>query len=253
MATADTIINSAFRIAGVDLAPGRNFATSTSQKIEALEVFNNFLGTFRLPSMNWFEVQSNVHTLIPGHNPHTIGTGGDFNQPRPVQILGASLRYLQSTPDIDLDLIQLTWAQYKQISIKAIESQLPQYFYYDAAFSSATDPKGNVYLWMVPSQANEIVIYTPEILTEPATLATVMLLPPGYQRMLNYNLAVEFAALYRKRFNDPRADAVMYQQAKESLYWVKVNNAIPLDMQSDAATWGPEAMWDFRTGLYRFQ
>lgn len=250
--TPTAIIDAALRIAGVDLAPGRNFSDTTSNKIEGLRVLASLMGTYRLQSGQWWEITTNVHTLTPNLNPHTIGTGGDFNQARPTQIVVAYLRYVPSTPDVDIKLTILTVQQYASVAAKAITSQIPQYLFYDDHYSSNTDPKGNVYLWPVPSQANQIVLYTPQIMTNPATLTTDLLLPPGYQRMLEYNMAVEFAALYRKRFNDPRADAVMFQMAKESLYWVKVNNAKPLDFQSDLAAQTPYGgIWDWNLGDWR--
>lgn len=253
MATASHIIQRAMRIAGVNLVAGRSFADSTSQMTEALDVLNALLGTLRLQSLTWYSTDIVVKTLTPGLNPHTVGVGGDLDTPRPVQIIEMYLRYLPSSPDVDLKLIQLTMQQYAEISAKPIESQIPQYAFYNPTYDSHTDPKGALYLWMVPNQANDIVLYVPVVLTEPATLSTQLLLPPGYPRMLEYNLAVEFAALYRKRFNDARADAAMVQAAKESLYWVKVNNAKPLDIQSDPSTWGAPGFWLWQTGNYRWQ
>lgn len=255
MPTASAIIDRAMRIARVNAAPGRSFQNPTSQKVEALTVLNDLLGTYRLMSMVWYEITTNVHTLVVGLNPHPIGSGAALDQPRPVQILQAYLRYLPSSPDTDTRLIQLTVQQYASIAAKDIESQIPQYFYYDCAMrttGSLTADRGNVYLWPIPSQANEIVIYTPVILTEPASLTTDMILPPGYGRMLSYNLAVELIPLYPKRINDPRADAAMVQNARESLYWVKVNNARPLDIQSDLAAVIPNrgGIWNYITGDY---
>lgn len=251
--TADQLIDQAYRICGANLAAGRRFGDTTSQKVEALAVLNNLMGTYRIMAGTWYEIQTNVHTLTPLLNPHSIGTGGNFNQDRPVKIIEAYLRYTPAAQPVDLKMIQLTVEQYAEISIKTVNSQLPQWFYYDAAYSSNTNPLGNVYLWMIPNAAYQIVLYTPKILTEPAALSTDLLLPPGYPRMLAYNLAVEMVPLFRKRYNDPRADQAMYRGAQESLYWVKVNNARPLDMQSDLATLNyTGGVWDFRTGDYRF-
>ncbi len=247
---ASQIIQNAYRRAGILLAAGRT--ESTSQSNEGLYVLNSLLETLRLQSMTWYEVVTSVTALTPGLNPHTVGIGGDIPIERPVKILQAYLRYTASTPYTDTIIRELTYEQYAQIPAKDIQSQIPLYYWYNPRFDSVTDPKGQLYLYMVPSQAYPIVLYCPVILTQPASLSTTLLLPPGYQRMLEYNLAKEFIPLFRKRLNTPAADALVMNQATESLYWCKVNNAIPMDVQSDWPALGNQGIFDWRTGYFRW-
>lgn len=249
--TASELIGVSLRIAGVVIEAGRG--GSTSQKNEGLITLNSMLGTWRLQNLFAYKIDTNVHTLTPNLNPHTIGTGGNLNQVRPVRIEAMWLRYLgnPSQPVDSNQLIQLTAQQYGGIAVKTVPSPIPQQFYYDYGDDAATNPKGKVYFWPIPSAANQVVIHSVNRIEDLATLATVLIFPDGYQRAMEYNLAVEFAGRFQKR--DTRGDAVMVSQATESMYYLKAQNASsrPLDMKSDPAATYAQGLWDWRSSDWR--
>jgi hypothetical protein len=67
----------------------------------------------------------------------------------------------------------------------------PEYVYIDMAY-----PLSAIKPWPVPQSAITLHLMTWTALQSFATLDTALALPPGYQRAIEYNLAMELAGLF---------------------------------------------------------
>jgi hypothetical protein len=78
--------------------------------------------------------------------------------------------------------------QYDGIAVKTVTSTYPQ-----VIFVNMTYPDVTMTVYPQPTRDLEWHFISVEELTQPATLVTNILFPPGYLRAFVYNLAMEFA------------------------------------------------------------
>ena len=164
----------------------------------------------------WHEVD--VAKVSTGAQSYTVGSGGDFNVPRPDRLEAAFFRQVvPSQPnviDYPLELIEAR-ETYNDIALKGLIS-FPSYAFYDAAF-----PVGVLYPWPVP-QANiyEIHISLKEQLGAFTSLVQNVNLPPEYYAAILYNLTIRLSIAYQLPI-DPGAASL----AKEALEVIRGANA----------------------------
>jgi hypothetical protein len=129
--------------------------------------------------------------LTNGVQTYSLGAGGAFNVARPEWIDSGAFTRSTDVPTVEYhDQDPLTDAQWNAIRIKSLPDALVQVFRYVPSF-----PLGSIQVWPVPNVGTlSILLRYPTPLTVPATLVTVLSLPPGYKRALRTNLSVELAA-----------------------------------------------------------
>jgi len=158
-----------------------------------------------------------VSKVSTGAQSYTVGTGGDFNTPRPDKIEGAYFRQLTGYPnqvDFPLELIEAR-EDYSRISLKTLAS-FGQYVFYDSAY-----PLGSLYVWPIPSASiYEIHILVKEPLVAFADLDTAVAFPPEYEEPLYWNLAMRLRPAYQMP-----ADPQVLMAAKASLNTIRVANS----------------------------
>lgn len=134
--------------------------------------------------------------LVGGQQAYKIGNvtkNEDFLITRPSRIERVSIVYSasQSTPD-EIPMDMYDDVQWQGIANKSSSSLLPQGCYVDA--STAVFPDMVASFWPVPTQANPVILYVWQLLQQFSDLTTPFLFPPGYAKMLRFNLAVDLAA-----------------------------------------------------------
>ncbi len=98
----------------------------------------------------------------------------------------------------DYPITILAPAQYRAIVDKSQPtSPLPMFMFYDTTY-----PLGTLYFWPVPTAGTVLYLYSQQQLAQFPTLTTPLVMPPGYQRALEYSLAEELAPAYG--FEPPR-------------------------------------------------
>lgn len=182
MPTALDIITRAMKICG---ALGQNETPTTSEADDGLTTLNDMIDSWNTDRTYIYTVTQSTIPAVSGQAAYTIGTGGDFNITRPVKIDNVFTRI----NSVDFPCQEINDQDYESIAFKA-NAGVPEYFYYDAGF-----PLGTLYLYTVPTQG-DIYISTLEQLTQFTNLATNLTFPPGYNRALIYNLAMELAPEY---------------------------------------------------------
>lgn len=218
--TGRDLVTASLRLLGV-VAPGESMAAS--EATEGLASLNRLISSWSNESlMIYARVRETPFTLTPGTATVTMGAAGNLTN-RPQAIESATIQ--DAATGIETPVNLLTQAEYAAIVLKTQTSTYPTDLYDDGGY-----PLRTLTLYPVPSAAHKLVVYTARILTAVATLDTDISLPPGYERALTFNLAVEMSPEYGK----PVPDVVM-MTATESKALIKRMNHKPGMLLGDPA------------------
>ena len=234
--TGREAVTASLRLIGA-IAPGESVAAS--EATDGLDAMNRMLGGWSTEGLLINAETKNELTLVPGTASYTMGTGGTFNTSRPQQILQAILRKASGGSNIDHPVRILTLSEWAEITQKGQSGQIPRSLYADGGY-----PLNTITLYPVPSEANTLIVYSLKPLSEISTLDTSISMPPGTDRAIIYNLAVELAPEYGRAV--PDAVAMIAQDSKEGL---KRMNQRPAYLTMDDAILGVgKTTYDIYTG-----
>lgn len=180
MATAIEIITRSLRLAK---AIGTGEALTGPEATDGLVVLNTLLQAWSLERLLVYQVLRTTHVLTAGDGNYTVGSGGNINIARPIHLEDTSYLTLNG---IDYPLVLINEAGYQGLAYK-IQQGVPEWLWYDPKF-----PLAEINLYPVPNQGYTLNLASWTPLQTFATLTDSLSLPPGYQRMIEYNLAVEF-------------------------------------------------------------
>lgn len=185
MATAQTLINSALRKLG---ALGVGETPNATESAECLTALNQLLGSLNTePGLIWAE-QAITKAITASTSSMTIGTAGTWAVARPIRIISAqwvdsSGTVYDITPNVPLD-------EFLRLS-KVATTGTPTILNYEAAVAS-----GTLQWYPTPSESGtmKLVIWVP--LPSEVALTDTLILPPGYERMIAYELAEDLSLDY---------------------------------------------------------
>jgi len=183
--TAGDQINGALRLIG-QLAEGETPSAATSQ--DALTAMNQMLDSWSSERLSVFSTQDQTFTWTQGLRSQTLGPTGDFVGNRPV-LLDDATYFRDPSNNISFGIKIINQQQYDGIAVKTVTSTYPQVLWINMDM-----PNVSMYIYPVPTKALEWHFISVTELTEPATLATTLVVPPGYLRAFRFNLASEIAA-----------------------------------------------------------
>ena len=183
--TAGDQINGALRLIG-QLAEGEVPSAETSA--DALTAMNQMLDSWSAERLSVFSTQDQVFTWTQGYKSRTLGPTGDFVGNRPV-LLDDATYFIDPSNNISFGIKIINQQQYDGIAVKTVTSTYPQVLWINMDM-----PNVSMYIYPVPTKALEWHFISVTELTEPATLATTLVVPPGYLRAFRFNLAAEIAA-----------------------------------------------------------
>ena len=181
MATAQTIIDRSLRLLG---QIGAGESPTASETADVLIALNALLGTLRNDRLTCYAKQTESLSLVSTQSSYTIGASGDLNTTRPVSIDEA---YIVSG-NISYSVEMLNEEQYAAIPDKASTAEWP-----DKALYRPSMATGTLLVHPVPSASGTMKLVTPVVLAEFASAVTSVSLPPGWEDMLAFNLAVAIA------------------------------------------------------------
>jgi hypothetical protein len=215
--TAGSIMNLALFIAGVY---GAGQTPSAFDANTALTLCNFMLDGWNAGGWMMYQTIESIYQST-GATSYTIGTGGNFNTPRPNQLENGCFarQTVVGSPLYNIDYpleVMNAREDYAAISIKNLGS-FPLYVFFDGNYNASQ--LGNVYVWPIPSTLYEIHLLVRSQLTQFTSLAQKVNFPPGYREALLYNVADRLRTAYRKG-PDPKLEAL----AKSSLNTVIVSN-----------------------------
>lgn len=182
MATALDFIKQTMRKAGI-LAETET--PTASQASDALTTLNDMLDSWANDGLLVPYRTLESFTLTGGTQNYTIGTGGAFNTIRPIQIISAYVRDGGS----DYNLTRVDDSDFASITSKDTQS-IPEYMTFTNAYPLAT-----ISIYPIPASAYSIYLLSEKIIGNYA-LSTTIDLPPGWNRAVKNNLAVELCNEY---------------------------------------------------------
>ena len=182
MTTALDIITKAMQKCGILTKTESPDADETA---DALDCLNALLSSWSNESMLIYTRALENFPLVAGTISYSIGSGQTFNTTRPTQILSAYVR--QGSVDYPVEVINDE--NYAKITFKTMQG-IPTYLNLDNGF-----PAGTIKLYPSPLAGLTLFILSEKVLSSFALSDTVSL-PPGWERALVYNLAVEISPEY---------------------------------------------------------
>lgn len=208
MPTARDVIKRSYRLLAVKAA---GESLTGDEGIEALEVLNSILDYFNTQRLMIPAMTKVTHTLVPSTGTYTIGSGATINTTRPQKVESA---YITDSNSYDHVMTLVDNKYYSEWYDKTEESDYPDYLYYEPSITT-----GTIYLLPVPSAAHTLNLQVWSQLTSIANLSTTFSFPPGYQAMVEFNLAEWLAPEF-----GVKPPALVSQKARETLKWVKTIN-----------------------------
>lgn len=215
MATARDLIKNSLRLIGA-LSTGET--PGADEAADGLIALNNLIDSWSNEKLIIHQFVREEFTLTPGTQSYTVGATGAFVTARPLKVESASLEIQGANPyEVPMEVID--YDQWSRISDKSLQSSIPTKLYVEGSF-----PNSTIYLWPVPASANKVVLYSRKPIASFALVDDQILLPPGYQRALIYNLAIEMAPEYGK---EPMSSVVMIaREAKENIKRTNIQSYI---------------------------
>jgi len=197
MATGLSIIKRAMQKVGILV---KSELPSADETADALESLNDLLASFSNEASMIIGRVTESFTLSSGTASYTIGAGQTLNTTRPMNIVQANVKQ----GEISYNVAIVDDETYQRIQYKTSQG-IPYLVNYTNGF-----PTGSLNFYPVPSSAYTLVLTSEKELSA-LTLSGTVSLPPGWTRMLIYNLAVELASEYGQP-----ADALIMKIAADS-------------------------------------
>ena len=185
MATPSSIILRGLQMIGEKPIGG---TLTSSEQTTYLAVLNAMLESWSIDSLMCYQELQESFALTTGDGTYTIGSGGDFNTTRPVKII---LAFVRDSSNYDVPVEIINDSAWNNIRVKSTGNTYPSYLNYDQAYVAGL---GTINLYPLPSASLTLFISTLKQLLAFATISETVSLPPGYQRALESNLAIELAA-----------------------------------------------------------
>ena|SRR5215469_4645756 len=181
------LITSSARLAGI-LASGEQLQGNEPQ--DCLVILQQMMDEWQADQLKIFTENINTFPFILGQQLYTLGTGGNFNMPRPAHIDRMGVQILSNPiQPSEVPITQLDKDGWANVRVKNITGSYSLFCYNDYAF-----PLMNLNFWVIPGLASNCVIYSWQpVSTWPDLSTTDVTFPPAYLQALRYNLAVLLA------------------------------------------------------------
>lgn len=233
--TVGDVITASLKKLGV-LASGE--VPTAGEQSDALIAFQNMLDSFSNQRLVIYSVLRETFALTAGQQTYTFGIGGNFNSTRPQKIENAGVLAYGTNPQAELPMTIINKDQWANLIVKAVTSSIPIYLYNDDA-----NPLANINIWPVPTVNTSLITYSWKPLSNYAAINTVITLPPGYLRMLVYNLAIELSSDYGISAPDQ-----VVAVAVQSMRNIKRMNSKPIYLSTDAALGSSKGSFNWLIG-----
>lgn len=214
MATVATRIARAIRLLGLGRAP------TTDDYADGLVALNALLDLWRNDGLLCYAFQDESLTLSASDSSYTIGPGGDLNTTRPVEIVDA---WVEDSDDISHSVRLISDEEYAAIPDKTATSTWPDCANYRASMST-----GTLRVWPVPTGTVTLKLTTRVVVAAFSATSDTVTLPPGWEQMIDSNLAVAMAPEFPVPVPPETA-----KMARDSMRLVRRMNAKPFKMHTE--------------------
>jgi len=171
--TAGDQITRALRLLGV-LAEGETSSASVMQ--DSLMAMNQMIDSWNTERLSVFCTQDQVFTWPAGEYIRTLGPTGNFIGLRPV-LLDEATYFRDPGTNVSFGIKFINQQQYNGIAVKTVTSTYPQVIFVNMGFPDVT-----MSIYPRPTRDLEWHFISVQELSNPATLVTNLLFPPGYLR-----------------------------------------------------------------------
>lgn len=204
--TAIKLIRAALRKLGV-INPGGHGNAQEEQ--DALDALNAMLNLWSVDGLKLPSVSSESFDLVAGQNTYTIGTGGDFDTARPINIVSA---FVREGTGSDTDHYVKIWSKNHYNTYASKDSTGRPYM---MAFEKEF-PLAKIYLYPSPDSAEELHLdllhRLPNFTAITQDLATQIGVPSEYEIPIIFNLALMLEGEYGEQLSSSH-----HKIAKDSL------------------------------------
>ncbi len=229
MATARNLILKAMQKAGILT---KNEEPAADEVNDALDSMNMMVSGWSTDYMLIYARTLESFTINAGVSSYTIGPGQAFNTVRPIFVNEA---YTRDTSNLDMLVDVIDDETYGAINDKTQQGR-PYWLNYNNGYPTAI-----IKIFPTPDQSYTLFLLTEKQLTA-FTLDTVIILPPGWEDALVYNLAVRLAPEYGQQ-----ADPMTIELAKETKGMIRESILRNRTMDCDPQYSGVP---NFRTGYF---
>lgn len=183
-ATVQAIIEDALTEIG---AIGVGNSASASDLALGLLRFQNQLDAWQAERLA-LSLQALTSVTWPsGTSTRTVGPSGNIAIARPTWINALNYVVPSSSPDVEVYMAPMSEDQYAALTIKGLQSGLPQQFFYQV---NLDDALGTLFIWPQPNQNVTLKLYVAKGISVPAALSDTLYGPAGYQEAYMYQLAL---------------------------------------------------------------
>lgn len=231
--TARTIITAALREIRV---LGAGDVPTDDDAEDALYQLKNMMDSWWLERLAVYEIrQDSGLTWAAAQSSRTVGTGGNFNITRPFRITGVVF----TVNGVDYPVRKMIErAEYDAIPLKTAQSSFPEFCFYDPQY-----PLGVLYAFPVPSASVTVAINSWQQIQNFSTLDTQIALPPGYERAIQKNLAIEIAPSYGPSAQPSPELKVQAMQAKANLKTINAPSMVATLDAGIVQPWRPSNIY----------
>lgn len=235
MSTPSTMIINALIMTGEKVIGD---TLSAAEQTHYLAKLNAMLESWSLERLMCYQIVQESLALTSSVGSYTIGSGGAFNTTRPTRIVDPC--FIRNSSSIDYPVELIDAQAYGLITSKTVDNAIPGYLFYDSAFASSL---ATIFLYPEPAASLTLYINSWKQLQTFALISTTVTLPPGYQRAIESNFAIESAG----GFVNVQPEVI--KVAKESKAAIKAVNAPEGILRMDPGVLGRRnGRWDIRTG-----
>ena len=219
MAVVSTLILRSLRLIG---EKERGDTLSADEQTECLASLNAMLESWSVQRSLCYQIVQESFSLSSSVGAYTIGSGGTFDTDRPTKIVDPC--FIRDSSNYDSPVQILNAQAYGRIIDKTTDGSYPTYLFYDAAFVSSL---GTIRLYPEPQAGLTLYINSWKQLGSISTISASVTLPPGYERALVYNYAIEESG----GFTD--VSPAVAKIARDSLAAIKSLNLPDMTMRLD--------------------
>lgn len=221
--TARALISRTLSLIG---ALGEGETPTSAAASDALSTLNDMVQGWQAQQIPVYTLTRVTEPIVASQVSYTVGVGGEINRAWPYRVDRAGLILTSSDPDVEVPLRVLSEQEWQDVPAKAMTSTMPTAVYYNPTY-----PLGTLHVYPVPTDTtNTLVLYLPEPVATVSTLDTVLSMPPGYERMMRYNLAMELYPEYGRP-----VDPVVQMMAVKTMADIIRVNYRPATLRVDPA------------------
>ena len=220
--TASDVIKSAFRIIGV---VGKSEVPSNDEMMDALQALNLMLEQWSARRLIVRGTMQFSNVLTANKYSYTIGTGGNFNTSKPIEITSA---FIRDANNIDTGLDIISREEYDSYNDKLITAARPIALCFDAGAAQQASQMGTVLFYYIPDNSVTYTVFMQMqvALTNFTNLTSTVTFEAKYGEPMKYELAIRLWREYHES-GKPIPDDIRALGARAMCVLEKTNHELP--------------------------